>query len=402
MTGMKPGTLHKGRGRFNERKHSFKREDSVAFRYPARYSRKTVTKSENTTASAGNAKRTILITGLNGYLAGRAAELVLREGYRVRGTVRNRLAGEDVKAALCCLGYRADDIEVIEIPDICRQDDLNLAARGCSAIFHLAAPMAEIWTLPPSEVVRITVDSTAVVLNAAMDAGRTMKSVVFLSSAAALFDLPMEDRLYTERDWNTTSERIFEQKGEDTGGFHAYLASKTKAEKLFWKFRDDHKPSFAMTALQPTYFIGPPLIPWKTPKDIPYSNQHIWSVVAGEDIPGPLQIYGDTIDIRDVARMLVWSVSNRKADGQRFVCSSAVGGGQAVADILAKRMPAIKIQRGQPGQGYSADFKPRTSGVAGFDASKAVSMTGRDWIPYEESIVDMAKFLRRYIVIPST
>lgn len=79
-----------------------------------------------------------------------------------------------------------------------------------------------------------------------------MNSVVLMSSAAALFDAPLENRHYTEKDWNTESEKILERDGEKAGGFHAYLASKTAAEKLFWKFRDDHQPSFGMTTLQPT------------------------------------------------------------------------------------------------------------------------------------------------------
>ncbi|KAI0909021.1 hypothetical protein F4823DRAFT_625159 [Ustulina deusta] len=342
-------------------------------------------------------KGTILITGLNGYLAGRTAELVLQEGYRVRGTVRNKLAGQKVKVALCRLGYSADDIDVVQISDMCRPDALELAADGCCAIFHLASPIADIWTLPPSEVVRIAVESTASVLSAAWKAGRTMNSVVLVSSAAALFDVPLENRLYTEKDWNTTSEQIVDRDGDQAGGFHAYLASKTAAERLFWRFRDDHRPSFGMTALQPTYFIGQPLIPWKTSGDIPYSNSDFWKVVAGEEVPGPMMMYGDTIDVRDVARMLLWSAQNpKRADGERFVCSSAVGGGQAIADILRKHMPSLKGQRGQPGQGYSPDYKPE-AGVAGFDSSKAVSVTGGDWIPYEQSVLDLAQFLQRYL-----
>ncbi|KAI0533056.1 hypothetical protein GGR58DRAFT_138617 [Xylaria digitata] len=349
------------------------------------------------TTNGEHVKQTILITGLNGYLAGRTAELVLEEGYRVRGTVRNKLAGQKVKATLCRLGYSADDIDVVQISDICRHEALELAADGCCAIFHLASPLAEIWTLPPSELIRIAVESTASVLTAATKMGRTMKSVVLVSSAAALFNLPLENRLYTEKDWNTTSEDIVDRDGDNAGGFHAYLASKTAAEKLFWKFRDDHRPLFGMTALQPTYFIGPPLIPWKTSGDIPYSNSDFWKVVAGEEVPGPMMIYGDTVDIRDVARMLLWSALNpQKADGERFVCSSAVGGGQAIADILRKRMPSLKVQRGRPGQGYSPDYKPG-SGVGGFDFNKAILATGEDWIPYEQSVIDLAQFLQRYL-----
>ncbi|KAJ2988477.1 hypothetical protein NUW58_g3958 [Xylaria curta] len=348
-------------------------------------------------ANEDYSKQTILITGLNGYLAGRAAELLLREGYRVRGTVRNKLAGQKTKAALCALGYCADDIDVVHVSDICRHDAFDLAADGCSAIFHLASPVADIWALPPAEVVQISVESTARVLSAAMKASHTIRSVVLMSSSAALFDLPFENRLYTENDWNTTSEEIVNRDGDKAGGFHAYLASKTAAEKLFWKFRDDYRPPFAMTALQPTYCIGPPLIPWKSTTDIPYSNSGFWKVVSGEEIPGPMMVYGDTIDIRDVARMLLWSASNpAQADGERFICSSAVGNGQAIADILSKRMPSLNIRRGVPGQGYSADYKPRM-GVGAFDPNKAVSATEMDWIPYEESVVDMAQFLQRYI-----
>ncbi|KAI1283386.1 hypothetical protein F5Y07DRAFT_394300 [Xylaria sp. FL0933] len=342
-------------------------------------------------------KGTILITGLNGYLAGRTAELVLREGYRVRGTVRDKLAGQKVKVALCRLGYSADDIDVVQISDICRPNSLELAADGCCAIFHLASPLTEIWTLPPSEVVRIAVESTASVLRAAMKAGRVINSVVLVSSAAALFDLPIENRLYTEKDWNKISEQIVDRDGDKAGGFHAYLASKTAAERYFWKFRDDYRPSFGMTALQPTYFIGQPLIPWKTPEDIPYSNSDFWKVVSGEEVPGPMMVYGDTVDVQDVARMLLWSAQHpKKADGERFVCSSAVGGGQAITDILRKHMPFLKIQQGKRGQGYSIDYKPR-AGMPGFDSRKAVLMTGRDWIPYEQSVIDLAQFLQRYL-----
>jgi nucleoside-diphosphate-sugar epimerase len=145
------------------------------------------------------------------------------------------------------------------------------------------------------------------------------------------------------------------------------------------------------------YFIGAPLIPWKTAADIPYSNSDFWKVVAGEEIPGPMMIYGDTVDIRDVARMLLWAALNpAQSDGQRFVCSSCVGGGQAIADILRKRMPSFTIQGGHPGQGYSPDYKPKI-GVGGFDSSKAVSATGEDWIPYEDSVVNLAQFLQRYL-----
>ncbi|KAI1340915.1 hypothetical protein F5Y15DRAFT_378322 [Xylariaceae sp. FL0016] len=342
-------------------------------------------------------KGTILITGLNGYLAGRTAELALKDGYRVRGTVRNLEAGDKVKTTLCDLGYRADDVEVVYVADVSQPGSLDEAAVGCIAILHLAAPFAEIWTLPPSEVVRLGVDSTLNMLKSASKAGPQMRSAVYMSSAAAVFNMPPEQKLHTEEDWNTTAEAILKEQGEEAGGFNAYLASKTLAERAFWNFRKEQEPQFGMTALQPTYFIGEPLVPWQSPEKIPYSNSGFWKVVNGEDIPGPMMIYEDTVDVRDVARVVLWSALNPdKADGERFICSSAVGNGQAIADIIGRASPSPTLQRGEPRQGYKPDYTPK-DGCIGFDGSKTVRATGQDWIPYEKSVVDLTTFLKRYL-----
>jgi nucleoside-diphosphate-sugar epimerase len=106
------------------------------------------------------------------------------------------------------------------------------------------------------------VKSTETVLNAAAKAGDAMESVVLVSSAAAMFDLYddmlLQGRLYTEKDWNNYSEQVLKEKGDLAGYLHGYLESKTAGEKLFWKFRQEHKPSFAMTALQPTCVLRNP------------------------------------------------------------------------------------------------------------------------------------------------
>ncbi|KAI1505640.1 hypothetical protein F5X99DRAFT_367284 [Biscogniauxia marginata] len=342
-------------------------------------------------------KETILITGLNGYVAARTAEAVLKEGYRVRGTVRNPAVGEKVKEALLGLGFEQDDVEVIYVPDVSMPGAFDKAVAGCIAILHLASPFGEIWTLPPSEIVRIAVESTSSILEAAVKAGPQLQSIVYVSSAAALFNTPVENKTHTEKDWNSTSENLVVSLGSEAGGFNAYCASKTAAEKVFWRFHDERKPTFGMTTLQPTYIVGEPLIPWETREQVPYSMSPYLKVLSGGGIPEPTMLYEDSVDIRDVVRMVVWSALNPgKASGERFICSSAVGGGQAIADILKQRMPSLKIQLGNSGQGYSPDFKPR-GGVMGFDQSKAVQVTGQSWIPYETTVIDLANFLQRYL-----
>ncbi|XXG99898.1 hypothetical protein Hte_006239 [Hypoxylon texense] len=351
-----------------------------------------------------SSKGTILITGLNGYLAGRLAEAALRAGYAVRGTVRNLAAGAEVQKALLGLNC-GGGAEVVHVPDITEPGAFDRAVIGCTAIAHLAAPVNETWTLEPSEVVRMAVSSTTGILDSALKAGLQLQSVVFMSSAAALFDVPPEPGVYSEKDWNTTSEPAVKELGRDAGGLHAYCASKTVAERAFWQFRDERKPTFSMTSIQATshlsqqysYFIGPPLVPWKTKEQIPYSLSNVLKLLQKEDVPGPMLLYESSIDIRDVARVIMWSATNPKvADGERFLCASAVGGAQATADILNKHMPSLGVAKGSPGQGYESGY-PSTSGTIAFDANKAAKSTGQDWIPYETSIIDTAKVLLQYL-----
>ncbi|OTA90223.1 hypothetical protein M434DRAFT_371671 [Hypoxylon sp. CO27-5] len=341
-----------------------------------------------------SSKGTVLITGLNGYLAGRVAEAALKAGYSVRGTVRNLAAGAEVQKALLALGY-GGGAEVVQVPDMTKPGAFDEAAIGCSAIIHLASPVNDIWTLEPAEIVRMAVNSTTGILESASKAGPQMQSVVLMSSAATIFNVPPRRGVYSEESWNTTSETAVEELGRDAGFLHAYCASKTAGERAFWRFRDERKPAFSMTTIQATYFIGPPLVPWKTKEQIPFSLTNLWKQIQGEEVPGQgsMLLYEGTIDIRDVARVIMWSVLNPKeADGERFLCASATGGTQANADILNKHMPSLGVAKGDPGQGYDPGY-PSTSGSIAFDGSKAVKATGQDWIPYETSILDTAKVL---------
>ncbi|KAK8086361.1 hypothetical protein PG994_001335 [Apiospora phragmitis] len=152
-------------------------------------------------------------TGLNGYLAGRTAEAVLKAGYDVRGTARRLAAGDKVKDALAAMGYPEGRVEVVEVPDVKVPGAFDDAVKGCHAILHLTSPVDEIFTTAPPEVVR--------------------KATSSVSSTAAMFEVEGDQaRRFDEADWNTGAERAVEEKGRDAGPFDAYCAAKTASERL--------------------------------------------------------------------------------------------------------------------------------------------------------------------------
>jgi nucleoside-diphosphate-sugar epimerase len=115
--------------------------------------------------------RSILITGINGFIAGHLAERLLREGWQVRGTARRP------EAAAWLVGQGAELVET----DLMDREGLRRAAEGCAAVVHAAA-----WTggpeLDDGVGYQVNVDGTANALAAAERA--RVERFVYISSVA--------------------------------------------------------------------------------------------------------------------------------------------------------------------------------------------------------------------------
>jgi 2-alkyl-3-oxoalkanoate reductase len=115
--------------------------------------------------------QSILITGVNGFIAGHLAERLLMEGWRVRGTARR----PDAAGWLAARG-----VEVVSA-DLLDRAALAGAAAGCAVVVHAAA-----WTGGPELTdeagYQVNVDGAANVLAAAESAG--VGRFVYISSVA--------------------------------------------------------------------------------------------------------------------------------------------------------------------------------------------------------------------------
>lgn len=60
-----------------------------------------------------------------------------------------------------------------------------------------------------------------------------------------------EGCVITEANWNNFAEAEVQRLGTQSPGSLIYSASKMAAERAFWKFRNEKKPPFAMTAINP-------------------------------------------------------------------------------------------------------------------------------------------------------
>ncbi len=135
---------------------------------------------------------------------------------------------------------------------------------GTDAILHLASPVA-LDSEDPNAVIIPAVQGTLGILTSALKHRATVRRVVFLSSAAAIYNPPAPGdtgtRVLDESDWNEHSVNEVREKGGKAWGRDIYRASKTLADCAAWKFYEEEKAKgnleWDLVTLNPPLVYGP-------------------------------------------------------------------------------------------------------------------------------------------------
>jgi len=193
----------------------------------------------------------ILVTGANGYIASHLVDQLIKQGYRVRGTVR------DSTAQAWMTSHFGPSFSLVQVPDLAAPNALDEAVKGVDGIAHVASNVqfshdAEAFIPPVVKAMTNVLEAAAKEPN--------VKSVVYCSSQAAVYtiqlNVPFEVTVDT---WNESSIEAAWNKDAipDTPQLLAvYSASKTLAEKGAFDWVKEHQPSFAFNTIIPNVQFG--------------------------------------------------------------------------------------------------------------------------------------------------
>ncbi len=248
---------------------------------------------------------TVLVTGGTGFVGMRCILTLLRQGYRVRTTVRSLASQPQVLATLRAGG--AETAEQVEFVEADLTDDRHwpAAVRGCAYVLHVASPVGFAAPTDESAHLKPAVEGTLRVLKAARDAG--VRRVVLTSSFGAVgFSHTDTTTETTEADWTDPS----------LNGLSVYEKSKGLAERAAWNFIQTEGGALELSVLNPVAILGPALSP-----HVSGSFDMLKHLVDGSLKAAP-HIVLNVVDVRDVADLQIRAMTTPSAAGQRFIASA--------------------------------------------------------------------------------
>ncbi len=274
--------------------------------------------------SGEQSKKLVAVTGASGFIGLHCVLSLLREGYRVRGTLRDMTREASLRAALekhVAVGGRLEFCSA----ELTRDEGWAEAFQDCAYVLHVASPIPRAMPKHEDDLIIPARDGALRVLHAAGAMG--VQRVVMTSSIAAITNGHGHDAsyVYSEKDWTNLDFPL-----------PPYPKSKTIAERAAWDHMASLGPESALelVVINPGMVYGPILEP-----DYGTSGEIVRKLMR-RDMPGLPKLGFGSVDVRDVATAHIKAMLTPAAAGQRFCCIAEHAWLNDIARILNNNFAA--------------------------------------------------------------
>ena len=234
-------------------------------------------------------KKKVLLTGISGYIGNHCAVELLKNGYSVRGSVRDLSKSKQVIEAIQKEIDPKDNLEFCEL-NLLKDDGWDEATKGCEFVMHVASPFIILEPKDENLYIRPAVDGTMRALKAAKKAG--VKRVVLTSSMVSMLENADKSINVNAESWTNVNAK----------NVSAYAKSKTLAERAAWDFIKNQQDSDPMqlVVINPGPVYGPTLS-----GDLSGASMGMFSKMIQGKMPMIPQAAINMSDVRDVAKIHV-------------------------------------------------------------------------------------------------
>ncbi len=248
----------------------------------------------------------VLLTGISGFIGQHCAVELLKNGYSVKGSLRNLSKVDAITKAIQKEITPNGNLEFCQL-DLLKDDGWEQAMKDCDFVMHVASPFISKIPKDENELIKPAVEGTLRVLTAAKKTG--IKRVVLTSSMVAMLGDIVGDKNINHNSWTNINAK----------NATAYLKSKTLAEKRAWKFINDQndEEKLELVTIHPGPVYGPTLS-----NNLSGESMTTFKNILLGKIPRMLKARINMSDVRDVAKIHVMALENKSANGKRFIVAS--------------------------------------------------------------------------------
>jgi nucleoside-diphosphate-sugar epimerase len=258
-------------------------------------------------------RTTVLVTGATGFIAAHCIEELLRHGYKVRGTVRNKATANI--AHLNAIAHNTGG--ELELTEATLDDDQGWpeAVKGCDYVWHLASPVPPRLPRNEAELIRPAVDGTLRVLRAAARSGTVQRVVMTSSTDAIVHGHAAPGHVSTEADWS------------DPEKLAPYPKSKMNAERVAWDFAATHPVE--LVTINPGLVLGP------LHRQQQATSMEVIRLLLARKLPAVPKLSFAVVDVRDIAAAHRLAMETPAAAGHRYICANPAMWMGDIANVLA-------------------------------------------------------------------
>jgi len=271
-----------------------------------------------------HSNKTVMVTGITGFLGSHIAIQLLNQGFNVVGTLRSLARADHIKdIILNNVTKTSSQLAFVEC-DLTKDDGWEEAISGCDYVIHSASPFLAYIPKHEDQLIKPAVEGALRILKAAY--ANNVKRVVLTSSiAAVLYGQSSEQQ--TEDNWSDPNNRRSTP----------YYKSKTLAEQAAWQYAK--ASGLSLSVINPGIILGPVL-----EEDYGTSAELIIKLM-NKSLPGLPKIGFTISDVRDVAEAHILAMLNSKAEGERFITAGKFMWMSEIANVLRGEYPDYSIPK---------------------------------------------------------
>ena len=248
----------------------------------------------------------VLVTGISGYIGNHCAVELLKSGYSVRGSLRDLSKSKITTEAIKKETNPKDNLEFYEL-DLLKDEGWDKAMEGCQYVLHVASPYINYEPKDENLYIKPAIEGTNRALKSAKKAG--VKRIVITSSLVSMMGDANKSIDINHKSWTNVKAK----------NVSAYMKSKTLAEKSAWEFIGNQKNDSKMelVVINPGPVFGPTLS-----GNLDGASMILFKKMMEGKMPMVPKAALNMSDVRDIAKIHVLALENKKANGKRFIVTT--------------------------------------------------------------------------------